>query len=93
MRAASDEVCGKRACRKFLDTASGRVGIVATSSTRSEVFAASDSGAGVAARPGSNPLRWFRSYVLPEKEFEQLRQIDRMLGTCDSAQEGIRVET
>ncbi len=78
---------------KFLDTASGRVGIVATSSTRSEVFAASDSGAGVAARPGSNPLRWFRSYVLPEKEFEQLRQIDRMLGTCDSAQEGIRVET
>ena len=31
--------------------------------------------------------------MLPEKEFEQLRQIDRMLGTCDSAQEGIRVET
>ena len=78
---------------KFLDTPSGRVSIVATSSTRSEVFAASDGGAGVAARPGSNPLRWYRSYVLPEKEFEQLARIDEMLGTRASALEGIRVET
>ena len=78
---------------KFLDTASGRVGVVATSSTRSEVFAASDAGAGVAARPGSNPLRWHRAYVLPEREYEQLREINRMLGTEASAQEGIRVET
>ena len=78
---------------KFLDTPSGRVSIVATSSTRSEVFAASDGGAGVAARPGSNPLRWYRSYVLPEKEFEQLTRIDEMLGTRASALEGIRVET
>ena len=60
---------------------------MATSSTRSEVFAASDAGAGVAARPGSNPLRWYRSYVLPEKEFEQLKRIDEMLGTRDSARE------
>ena len=78
---------------KFLDTPSGRVSIVATSSTRPEVFAASDGGAGVAARPGSNPLRWYRSYVLPEKEFEQLARIDEMLGTRASALEGIRVET
>ncbi len=78
---------------KFLDTPSGRVSIVATSSTRSEVFAASDGGAGVVARPGSNPLRWYRSYVLPEKEFEQLARIDEMLGTRASALEGIRVET
>ncbi|MFR8252035.1 MAG: CapA family protein, partial [Anaerovoracaceae bacterium] len=78
---------------KFLDTPAGRVSVVATSSTRSEVFAASDAGAGVAARPGSNPLRWYRSYVLPEKEFEQLKRIDEMLGTRDSAREGIRIET
>ena len=78
---------------KFLDTTAGRVSVVATSSTRSEVFAASDAGAGVAARPGSNPLRWYRSYVLPEKEFEQLKRIDEMLGTRDSAREGIRIET
>ena len=55
---------------RFLDTANGRLGIVATGSTRSEVFAASDAGAGVAARPGTNPLRWKQAYVLPEREFE-----------------------
>lgn len=78
---------------KFLDTACGRVGIVATSSTRSEAFAASDDGAGVAARPGSNPLRWGRAYVLPDEMFEQLHQIDIALGTRESMDEGCRVET
>ena len=77
----------------FLDTAKGRVGVVATSSTRSEVFAASSPGAGVAARPGTNPLRWGRAYVLPEKEFERLKHIDQILGTQASALEGTRVET
>ncbi len=77
---------------RFLDTPSGRVGIVAAGSTRSELFLASDAGAGSAARPGSNPLRWSRSYVLPEREFEQLKRIDELLGTQASAQEGIRVE-
>lgn len=78
---------------KFLDTAGGRVAIVATSSTRSEAFAASDDGAGVAARPGSNPLRWGRSYVLPDELFEQLQRIDMALGTRESMDEGCRVET
>lgn len=64
---------------RFLDTANGRIGIVATGSTRSEVFAASDAGAGVAARPGTNPLRWKQAYVLPEREFEQLRALTRCL--------------
>ena len=69
------------------------VAIVATSSTRSEAFAASDDGAGVAARPGSNPLRWGRAYVLPDEMFEQLRHIDIALGTRESMDEGCRVET
>ena len=78
---------------KFLDTPTGRVGLVATGSTRSEVFAASDSGAGVVPRPGSNPLRWGRAYVLPDELFEQLHQIDIALGTRESMDEGCRVET
>ncbi|MGN0204668.1 MAG: CapA family protein [Coprococcus sp.] len=78
---------------QFLDTPSGRVGIVATSSTRSEVFAASNAGGGAAARPGSNPLRWGRAYVLPDELFEQLHQIDVALGTRESMDEGCRVET
>lgn len=78
---------------KFLDTENGRVAIVAAGSTRSEVFAASDGGAGVAARPGTNPLRWKQAYVLPEREFEQLKKIDEMLGTQASVKEGNRIET
>ncbi len=78
---------------RFLDTPSGRVGIVATGTTRSEVFAASDSGAAVAARPGCNPLRWGRAYVLPDEMFAQLQQIDVALGTRASMDEGCRVET
>lgn len=78
---------------KFWDTPEGRVGIVATSTTRSEVFAASDSGAGVPPRPGSNPLRWGRAYVLTEELFEQLHRIDVALGTRASMDEGCRVET
>lgn len=78
---------------KFLDTPTGRIGLVATGSTRSEVFAASDSGAGVVPRPGSNPLRWGRAYVLPDELFEQLHQIDIALGTRESMDEGCRVET
>ena len=78
---------------KFLDMPTSRVGLVATGSTRSEVFAASDSGAGVVPRPGSNPLRWGRAYVLPDELFEQLHQIDIALGTRESMDEGCRVET
>ncbi len=78
---------------KFLDTPTGRVGLVATGSTRSEVFAASDSGADVVPRPGSNPLRWGRAYVLPDDLFEQLHQIDVAMGTRESMDEGCRVET
>lgn len=69
------------------------MGLVATGSTRSEVFAASDSGAGVVPHPGSNPLRWGRAYVLPDELFEQLHQIDIALGTRESMDEGCRVET
>lgn len=78
---------------RFLDTAQGRVGIVAAGSTRSELFAASDGGANVVPRPGMNPLRWSRTYVLPEQEYQQLKKIDELLGTRASALEGARVET
>jgi poly-gamma-glutamate capsule biosynthesis protein CapA/YwtB (metallophosphatase superfamily) len=77
---------------KFLDTPKGRVGIVAASSTRSNEFRASSAGTGIPARAGLNPLRWGRAFVLPEREFNQLRHIDEMLGTAASLREVIRVE-
>lgn len=77
---------------RFLDTAKGRVGVVALGSTRSEVFLAANGGASAVARPGLNPLRWGRAYVLPDEQFEQLRGISRTLGIDDSVREGMRVE-
>lgn len=78
---------------RFLDTAKGRVGVVAASSTWAERAVASMPGADVAARPGLCPLRWGRTYVLPDPEFEALRRMDEMLGTRESMMEVSRVET
>jgi len=77
---------------KFLDTPKGRIGLIATSSTRSTEFAASSPGNGIAARPGVNPLRWGRAYVFPEQEFQQLRCLDEMLGTAASLREVASIE-
>ncbi|WP_416262225.1 CapA family protein [Gibbsiella quercinecans] len=77
---------------RFLDTAKGRVAVVALGSTRSEVFLAANAGAGTVARPGLNPLRWGRAYVLPDEQFEQLKNITRLLGIDESVREGMRVE-
>lgn len=77
----------------FEDTPTGRVGVVAAASTRSEIFAGSNPGNGVAARPGSSPLRWGRAFVLPEEEFKQLERIDTMLGTAESRKITQEIET
>ena len=77
---------------RFLDTANGRIGLVAASTTRAADFTASAPGSGVPGRPGLNPLRWGRAYVVPSQEFEQLRRIDEMLGTAASRREVVAVE-
>lgn len=77
---------------KFVDTPKGRIGVVATSSTRSEVMLASSAGAGTLARAGVAPLRWGRTYVLPDQQFDQLRQIDEALGTAESFRVGNAIE-
>ena len=76
----------------FIDTPKGRIGFLAAGSTRAMEFAASNPGNGVPARAGLNPLRWGRSYVLPEKEFNELRHIDELLGTAASRREVAAVE-
>lgn len=78
---------------RFLDTAKGRVGVVAACSTWAERALASMPGADTAARPGLSPLRWNISYVLPNQEFECLKHIDELLGTRQSMREVSRVET
>ena len=78
---------------RFLDTAKGRVGVVAACSTWADRALASMPGADTVARPGLCPLRWGHAYVLPNQEFEQLRQIDKLLGTQRSMLEVSRIET
>jgi poly-gamma-glutamate capsule biosynthesis protein CapA/YwtB (metallophosphatase superfamily) len=77
---------------RFLDTPAGRIAIVSASTTRSAEFAASSPGSGIAPRPGLNPLRWGRAYVLPDAEFRELQRIESLLGIADSRKEVLRVE-
>lgn len=76
----------------FRDTPNGRIGLVALGTTRAAEFAASDPGTGVAARPGLNPLRWGRAYVLPDADFAALQAIEANLGIAESRKEVLRVE-
>lgn len=69
---------------RFVDTPNGRFGIVSAAATRSERFVASNAGGEVIARPGLAPLRWNRSYVLPENLFKDLQKIDEALGTAEA---------
>jgi poly-gamma-glutamate capsule biosynthesis protein CapA/YwtB (metallophosphatase superfamily) len=78
---------------RFLDTAKGRVAVVAADTTWANRSLASDAGADVVARPGLCPLRWGSAYVLPEKEFQDLKHIDEILGTRQAMRETSKIET
>ncbi|WP_434310063.1 CapA family protein [Hominifimenecus sp. rT4P-3] len=78
---------------KFLDTAKGRVGVVAASSTWSDRALGADASADTVARPGLAPLRWGHTYYVTEEQFEQLKAIDKAWGTRESMDETGRVET
>ena len=77
---------------KFLDTSKGRVAVVGACSTWADRAVASMPGAEVVARPGLSPLRWGHSFVLPDAQFQQIRQIDELLGTAASMREVSLVE-
>jgi len=76
----------------FIDTVDGRIAIITVDVTRSEVFAASNPGNGVPGRPGVNPLRWGRTYVVEEQDFETIQAISRRIGVDASMREGRRIE-
>lgn len=76
----------------FVDTARGRVALVAASATRGSELMAWDAGRRTPSRPGLNPLRWTQAYELPDAEFRQLRRIDDLLGTRAAHADYYRVE-
>lgn len=64
---------------KFLETSKARVALISVSSSFAKHMAASRSRDDVPARPGLNPLRYKTTYVVPETDFEQLRQTGESL--------------
>ncbi len=69
----------------YLETAGGRVALIAAATpyaTSAWAGWASESRADCPGRPGLNPLRYETRYVLDDKHFEALKDIDEALGTA-----------
>ena len=64
---------------KFLETAQARVALISISSSFARHMGAGRSRDDVPARPGLNPLRYKTTYVIPDTDFEQLRQTGESL--------------
>ncbi|CDR47750.1 CYFA0S37e00210g1_1 [Cyberlindnera fabianii] len=77
---------------RFYDAPTGRAGFVCASATGSHLAVASNNGSHTPARAGLLPLRWKPSYVLPEEQFKQLDEIDKLLGTRHSMTVNAAVE-
>lgn len=60
---------------KYIDCPSGRVALIATTSTFHESWVAGEQRSDMEGRPGINPLRYHTSYKVTEKQMEQLKNI------------------
>ena len=65
---------------KFLETSKARVALISLSSSFAGHMRAGRSRDDVPARPGLNPLRLKTTYILPEGNFEEVREIANSLG-------------
>ena len=65
---------------KFLETAQARLALISCASTFPDHGRAGKSRGDIPARPGLNPLRYKRTYVVTEEQFKTLRQLRDDLG-------------
>ena len=65
---------------KFLETANGRVALISCASTFPDHGRAGKSRGDIPARPGLNPLRYERTYMVDEKDFTSLLKLREHLG-------------
>ena len=77
---------------KFLETANGRVALVSCASTFPDHSRAGKSRDDIPARPGLNPLRYSRTYVVTNEQFESLKKIREDLGMARSGEDKIEDE-
>ena len=64
---------------KFLETAKARVALVSCASTFPDHCRAGKSRGDIPARPGLNPLRYSTTYIVPDEQFEALKQAMKKL--------------
>jgi poly-gamma-glutamate synthesis protein (capsule biosynthesis protein) len=64
---------------KFLETAKARVALVSCASTFPDHCRAGKSLGDIPARPGLNPLRYSRTYIVTEDQFEAIKKTMQML--------------
>lgn len=64
---------------KFLETSKARIALISISSTFAKHARAGRSRDDMPPRPGLNPLRYKTTYVMPEPDYEQLRQTGESL--------------
>lgn len=65
---------------KFLETAKARVALISCASTFPDHGRAGKSRGDIPARPGLNPLRYKRTYVVTEEQFQALLKLQEQLG-------------
>ncbi|MDX1405154.1 MAG: CapA family protein [Woeseiaceae bacterium] len=65
---------------KFLETPRARVALISIASSFANHMRAGRSRDNVPPRPGLNPLRYETTYVMPQAEFESLRETGESLG-------------
>lgn len=64
---------------KYLDCASGRVALIAATSTFHESWVAGEQRPDIIGRPGVNPLRYTATYNILPEDFKELKEIAKKI--------------
>ena len=75
---------GQARSPRYLDIPAGRVALIAATSSFTAGARAGAKRTDFEGRPGVNPLRFKKQYVVTEKQMSQLQQIDEAMGTNET---------
>jgi Bacterial capsule synthesis protein PGA_cap len=81
--AGAAETAREAASPSYVDTANGRVALVACASSLGAGWPAADPGPGVEGRPGVNALRFDTRYLADRATFEQVRRLAHAFGLAN----------
>ncbi|XXM72125.1 CapA family protein [Lysinibacillus sphaericus] len=75
---------------RYLDTPSGRVALIAATSTFNEAMTAGDQRPDMAGRPGVNPLHYNTVHYLTKEKLNQLQLIEQAANVNDFYEQGVK---